>query len=58
MAGITRSLRIAIDGTYTGKYTHTGGSLARKEATGYGLGYIVQRALTEKKNTSFEEKKS
>lgn len=43
-------------GTLTGKGLTYGGSLARKEATGYGLCYFVNRALAKIKNDSFNGK--
>ena len=39
------------EGVLTGKGLTFGGSLARKEATGYGLVYITQEMLRSKKNT-------
>lgn len=39
-------------GVLTGKTPGYGGSLARKEATGYGLVYFVEQMLLEKKNHS------
>ncbi len=44
-------------GTLTGKGLTYGGSLARKEATGYGLCYFVDEALKTIKNDSFNGKK-
>ena len=43
------------DGTFTGKGIVYGGSLARKEATGYGLVYMVENML-EAKGESFTDK--
>ncbi len=43
-------------GTLTGKGLTYGGSLARKEATGYGLCYYLSAALTKIKNDSFKDK--
>ena len=44
-------------GALTGKGLSYGGSLVRKEATGYGLCYYGQEALKTIRNTSFEGKK-
>lgn len=44
------------DCSLTGKPLDLGGSLCRKEATGYGLCYIVEKMLKTLKNTSFEGK--
>jgi len=43
-------------GVLTGKGLTWGGSLARTEATGYGLCYFVNKMLEKKMNTSFEGK--
>ena len=43
-------------GVLTGKGLSFGGSLARKEATGFGLCYFTQAALNKLLNTSFEGK--
>ena len=43
-------------GVLTGKKLSFGGSLARTEATGYGLCYFVDALLREKMNTSFAGK--
>lgn len=43
-------------GTLTGRGLSYGGSLARKEATGYGLVYFVQEMLNCAKNESFAGK--
>ena len=40
----------------TGKGLTYGGSLARTEATGYGVCYFTQEMLKTMKNTSFEGK--
>lgn len=45
------------DGVLTGKGISFGGSLARKEATGYGLCYFTETALKTFKSTSFKDKK-
>jgi len=44
-------------GVITGKGLTFGGSLARTQATGYGLCYYAQEALKHLKNDSFEGKK-
>ena len=44
-------------GAITGKGIEYGGSLGRKEATGYGLCYFTNKMLNTMKNTSFEGKK-
>ena len=44
------------DCSLTGKPLDLGGSLCRKEATGYGLCYITQKMLKQLKNTTFEGK--
>ena len=43
-------------GVLTGKGLSYGGSLVRKEATGYGLVYFTHEMLTNIKNTTFEGK--
>ena len=45
-----------VDGTMTGKAICYGGSLARKEATGYGLVYFTEQMLSSL-NTTFKGKK-
>jgi glutamate dehydrogenase (NADP+) len=45
------------DGVLTGKGLTFGGSLARTEATGYGLCYFTQEALKTMRNESFKGKK-
>lgn len=42
--------------TFTGKPINKGGSLGRKEATGYGLVYFAHRALEVYLNTDFMDK--
>ena len=44
------------EGSFTGKSVVYGGSLVRKEATGYGLVFLVEKMLESKKMT-FENKK-
>ena len=43
-------------GVLTGKGLDWGGSLVRTEATGYGLVYLVEEMLKDRKNTSIEGK--
>lgn len=57
MAAMIKTLRSSIDGTFTGKNVLTGGSLGRKEATGFGLCYIVEKALNQQLHTSLQGKK-
>lgn len=45
------------DGVLTGKPLDLGGSLGRKEATGYGLCYITNKCLRVEKETSFKDKR-
>ncbi len=56
MFGQYKKLQNEFTGVLTGKGLTWGGSLARKEATGYGLCYFTQ-ALLKDKGTSFEGKK-
>ena len=44
------------DGVLTGKGLTYGGSLGRKEATGYGLLFFARKALEVMRNTSFQGK--
>ena len=55
MFGQYKRLRNEFTGVLTGKGLTYGGSLARKEATGYGLCYFVNEMLAAK-NNSFEGK--
>ena len=55
MYGQYKRLRNEFTGVLTGKGLTYGGSLARKEATGYGLCYFVDEMLKDK-NNSFEGK--
>ena len=57
MFGYYKKLRNEFTGVLTGKGLSYGGSLARPEATGYGLCYFTNKLLKEMKNTSFEGKK-
>ena len=54
--GQYRRLRNEYSGVLTGKGLSYGGSLARTEATGYGLCYFTQEALRCMRNDSFEGK--
>ncbi|MCR5639998.1 MAG: NADP-specific glutamate dehydrogenase [Lachnospiraceae bacterium] len=56
MYGQYKRLRNEFTGVLTGKGLTYGGSLARTEATGYGVCYFTQEMLKEAKNTSFEGK--
>ena len=56
MFGQYKKLRNEFVGVLTGKGLSYGGSLARKEATGYGLCYFTKEMLSVMKNTSFEGK--
>lgn len=55
--GFYRKIRNEWTGTITGKGLTYGGSLARKEATGFGLCYFVEEMLKVMKNDSFKAKK-
>ncbi|TCT15698.1 glutamate dehydrogenase (NADP) [Natranaerovirga pectinivora] len=55
MFGMYRKIRNEYTGVLTGKGLNYGGSLARKEATGYGLCYFTEEML-KAKGTSFEGK--
>ena len=54
--GQYKKLTHTFAGAITGKGLHYGGSLCRKEATGYGLCYFVNEMLKTMKNTSFQNK--
>ena len=56
MFGQYKRLRNEFTGVLTGKGLTYGGSLARTEATGYGLCYFVEEMLKCMKNDSFEGK--
>jgi glutamate dehydrogenase (NADP+) len=56
MFGQYKRIRNEFTGVLTGKGLSYGGSLARKEATGYGLCYFTSEALKTLLNTSFEGK--
>ena len=56
MYGQYRKITNESIGILTGKHPTTGGSLARTEATGYGLLYLTQEMVKCMKNTSLEGK--
>ncbi|MCR5706110.1 MAG: NADP-specific glutamate dehydrogenase, partial [Acholeplasmatales bacterium] len=56
MFGQYKRIRDEFTGVLTGKGLTFGGSLARTEATGYGLCYFTQEALKTLRNTTFEGK--
>ena len=56
MFGQYKRIRDEFTGVLTGKGLKFGGSLARTEATGYGLCYFTQEALKTLKNDSFKGK--
>lgn len=56
MFGQYKRLRNEVTGVLTGKGLSYGGSLARTEATGYGLCYFTEEALNCMKNDSFKGK--
>ncbi len=56
MYGQYKKIRNESVGVLTGKGLSYGGSLARPEATGYGLCYFTDEMLKVQKNTSFEGK--
>ena len=56
MYGQYKRLRNELTGVLTGKGLSYGGSLARTEATGYGLCYFTDEMLKSMKNESFKDK--
>ncbi|TXJ55905.1 NADP-specific glutamate dehydrogenase [Brachyspira aalborgi] len=54
--GQYKKIRNESVGVFTGKGLTFGGSLARTEATGYGLCYFTEEALKTLKNTDFKNK--
>ncbi|MEF9969040.1 MAG: NADP-specific glutamate dehydrogenase [Ruthenibacterium sp.] len=54
--GQYKRLRNEVTGVLTGKGRSYGGSLARPEATGFGLCYFTEEALSCMKNDSFKNK--
>lgn len=57
MFGQYKRIKNEFTGVYTGKGLSFGGSLARPEATGYGLCYFTSKMLETMKQTSFAGKK-
>ena len=57
MFGQYKKIKNEFTGVFTGKGLSYGGSLARKEATGYGLIYFTQEALKNIKNTDLNGKR-
>lgn len=57
MFGQYKRLKNEFTGVFTGKGLAFGGSLARPEATGYGLCYFTNKMLDVMKQTSFKDKK-
>jgi len=57
MFGQYKRLKNEFTGVFTGKGISFGGSLARPEATGYGLCYFTNKMLQVMKQTSFAGKK-
>ena len=56
MFGQYKRIRNVNEGVLTGKGLTYGGSLARTEATGFGLVYLVEELLKVKENTTLEGK--
>ncbi len=56
MFGHYKRLTNEFTGTFTGKGLSYGGSLARREATGYGLTYFTNKMLQVMFNTNYENK--
>ncbi len=56
MFGQYKRIRNVYEGVLTGKGLTYGGSLARTQATGFGLVYLVEELLKTKENTTFEGK--
>lgn len=57
MYGYYKKLKKEISSVFTGKHVSYGGSLVRKEATGFGLVYFVEEALKTIHNTDLKNKK-
>lgn len=57
MFGQYKRIRNEFTGVFTGKGLSFGGSLARPEATGYGLCYFTNKMMQIMKNDSFKGKK-
>ncbi|MFO7635828.1 MAG: NADP-specific glutamate dehydrogenase [Clostridia bacterium] len=56
MYGMYKKIRNNVTGVLTGKGLTWGGSLVRKEATGYGLCYFMDQAMQSIRGTSFRDK--
>ncbi len=56
MYGQYRKIRNENVGVMTGKAIHSGGSLVRTEATGYGLLYLTQEMIKHMKNEEMKDK--
>ena len=56
MFGQYKRIRGVYEGVLTGKGLSYGGSLARTEATGYGLLYLTQEMLKIKRNQNWQER--
>ena len=54
--GQYKKIKNEFNGVLTGKWLSYGGSLGRKEATGYGLCYFTNESLRVQKNTSLKDK--
>ena len=57
MFGYYKKLKNEFTGAFTGKGLSFGGSLVRKEATGYGVCYFAEEALKTMKNDSLKGKR-
>ena len=55
--GYYKKITNQVTSSMTGKDSLIGGSLVRREATGYGLAYFVEALLGKIKNTTFKDKK-
>ena len=55
--GYYKKLKNEFTGTFTGKGLSFGGSLVRKEATGYGVCYFAEELLKKMKNDSLKNKR-
>lgn len=57
MYGMFKKIKNEVTGTLTGKGLSYGGSLARTEATGYGVCYFVKEMLRVYRNDDFKDKR-
>ncbi len=57
MVGKLKQLRSSIDGTLTGKPLGIGGSMIRKQATGYGLLYFMEALLDHFHDSNMKDKR-